>query len=305
MKVNFIGVGKMGYPLVENLLDHGHEVYVYDVSAAAIKKMEDARGILGTTDFPKFLSNALVNDNHRIFWLMLPPGDITNNVLNQVLDQVQKNDIVIDGGNSNHKNSIHFGEAFASKGAYFFDVGTSGGVSGARNGASLMIGGDKEVYQEIESLFKSVSVENGYVYTGKSGSAHFLKLVHNAIYYGYQQALGEGLEILYKSEFDYDLVEVVGALKTSSVIRGWILDVLYEALKNDEVLENYSGHVKASKSTNWVIEDAMDLGVPVPVMAVSLAMRHRGVQDDQSFSGKVISALRSGVGGYAPKEKNK
>src|SRR5699024_6583128 len=185
------------------------------------------------------------------------------------------------------------------KGAYFFDVGTSGGISGARNGASFMIGGNQEVYDEIEPLFESLSVEDGYVYTGKTVSGHFLKLVHNAIYYGLQQAYGEGLEILYKSEFDYDLTEITKSLNSSSVIRSWILGLVAEAFENDATLENYSGHVKGSKSTNWVITEAMDLGVPVPAMGAAVSMRHRGLQDADSFSGKVVSAMRSGVGGYS------
>ena len=233
--------------------------------------------------------------------MMLPPGNITNSSLDNLLNYAQENDVIIEGGNSDHRDSVRQGEHFKEKGAYFFDVGTSGGVSGARNGASFMIGGDAEVFKDIKPLFASLSVENGYIYTGNTGSGHFLKLVHNAIYYGYQEALGEGLEILYKSDFDYDLAKVTASLAQSSVIRGWLLEVVSQAFEDDPELENYSGHVKGSKSTNWVIEEAMDMGVPVPAMGVALAMRHRGVQDDQSFGGKVVSAIRAGVGGYAKK----
>lgn len=297
-----IGLGKMGYPLVLNMLDNDHEVYAYDVNEKPVEKIKTEEKIEATTDFDTFIDNALSNDGYRVFFVMLPPGDITNDLMANIAVKAQKNDIVIEGGNSNHKDSMHNGELLAEKGAYFFDSGTSGGVSGARNGASFMIGGDKEVFKTVEPLFASLSVENGYVYTGKAGSGHFLKLVHNAIYYGIQQSLGEGLEILHKSEFDYDLATITGALNESAVIRGFILEVAHQAFVNDTTLENYSGHVKGSKSTNWVIEEAMDLGVPVPAMGAALAMRHRGVQDDESFSGKVVSAIRSGVGGYAPKE---
>lgn len=303
MKINMVGIGKMGYPLVLNMLDNDHEVFAYDVSDEAIEKIQKEANIKATTDFDKFMDEALENDDRRIFFILLPPGDITNDTVAKITEKIRPNDIVIEGGNSNHRDSLRNGERLSEKGAYFFDAGTSGGVSGARNGASFMIGGDEEVFKLIEPLFESLSVENGYVYTGKAGSGHFLKLVHNAIYYGIQQSLGEGLEILEKSEFDYDLATVTKSLNESAVIRGFVLEVAARAFEEDPKLEGYSGHVKGSQSTNWVITEAMDMGVPVPVMGVSLAMRHRGVQDDQSFSGKVVSAIRSGVGGYAPKAK--
>jgi len=301
MKINMIGIGKMGNPLALNMLDNGHEVYAFDVNNEALDAINNEANVKGTSDFEEFMNNALSNNEHRIFFIMLPPGDITNGTIAKLAHKVAENDIVIEGGNSNHKDSINNGNLLDKKGAYFFDVGTSGGVSGARNGASFMIGGNEDVFKEIEPLFESLSVENGYVYTGKAGSGHFLKLVHNAIYYGIQQSLGEGLEILHKSDFDYDLATITKALNESAVIRGFILEVASRAFENDATLENYSGHVKGSKSTNWVITEAMDMGVPVPAMGAALAMRHRGVQDDEAFSGKVVSAIRSGVGGYAPK----
>ncbi len=303
MKINMIGIGKMGYPLVLNMLDNGHEVYAFDVDNEALGNINNQENVAGTSDFDEFMDNALRENGYRIFFIMLPPGKITNNTVEKLADKAAKNDIVIEGGNSNHNDSIRNGNLLKEKGAYFFDVGTSGGVSGARHGASFMIGGNEEIFKEIEPLFESLSVEKGYVYTGKTGSGHFLKLVHNAIYYGMQQSLGEGLEILYKSDFNYDLAVVTEALNESAVIRGFILEVASQAFKNDATLENYSGHVKGSQSTNWVITEAMDMGVPVPAMGAALAMRHRGIQDDESFSGKVVSAIRSGVGGYTKKDK--
>ncbi|AXY24890.1 6-phosphogluconate dehydrogenase [Suicoccus acidiformans] len=301
MKVNMIGIGKMGYPLVQNMVDHGHEVYAFDVSEDNINRIKEEVGIEATTDFDTFMQNAFSDEKYRIFWLMLPPGEITDNTVKNMLEYIQENDVVIEGGNSNHHNSMKSGELLAEKGAYFMDVGTSGGVSGARNGASFMIGGDKQVYEDIEELFSSLATPEGYVYTGKTGSGHFLKLVHNAIYYGIQQSYGEGLEILEKSEFDYDLAEVTAALNKSSVIRSWVLEIIADAFANDNHLEGYSGHVKGSKSTNWVVNEAMNMDVPVPAIYSALAMRHRGIQDDESFSGKVVSAIRAGVGGYDKK----
>ncbi|MGO4940724.1 NADP-dependent phosphogluconate dehydrogenase [Fundicoccus sp. Sow4_D5] len=301
MKVNVIGIGKMGYPLVENMLDNGHEVHVFDVSEDNVSKVKADLNIEATTNFDDFMENALVDDKYRVFWLMLPPGNITNSTVARLAEKAKENDVVIEGGNSNHHESMRNGELLLAKDAYFMDVGTSGGVSGARNGTSLMIGGDRGVYEHLEPLFASISEENGYVYTGKLGSGHFLKLVHNAIYYGIQEAYGEGLEILEKSEFDYDLAEITAALNSSSVIRSWVLGVIADAFADDQHLESYSGHVSGSESTNWVITEAMKTSVPVPAIYSALSMRHRGVQDDNSFSGKVVSAIRSGVGGYSPK----
>lgn len=301
MKINMIGIGKMGYPLVQNMLDNNHEVYVFDVDEKNVEKIKTELNINATTNFDVFTENALENEEHRVFWVMLPPGKITNDTISNLVNIALKDDIIIDGGNSNHHDSIENGEKLAEKGAYFMDVGTSGGVSGARNGASLMIGGDQSIFEYLETFFKSISEKDGYVYTGKIGSGHFLKLVHNAIFYGIQQAYGEGLEILEKSEFDYDLAEITRALNSSSVIRSWILELIAIEFSKDKHLENYSGHVSGSKSTNWVITEAMDMNVPVPTIYSALAMRHRGVQDDNSFSGKVVSAIRSGVGGYSPK----
>lgn len=298
-----IGIGKMGKPLVLNMLDNNHEVYAFDVNDEALAELESETGVKGTSDIDTFVENALTENGRRIFFILLPPGDITNSTVAKLAERVSENDVVIEGGNSNHKDSIANGELLAEKGAYFFDVGTSGGVSGARNGASFMIGGDEEVFKEIEPLFESLAVENGYVYTGRAGSGHFLKLVHNAIYYGIQQSLGEGLEILHESDFDYDLATVTKSLNESAVIRSFILEVAAQAFEADPELEQYSGHVKGSKSTAWVITEAMEMGVPVPAMSAALSMRHRGVQDDRSFSGKVVAAIRSGVGGYAPKGK--
>ena len=160
MKVNMIGIGKMGYPLVQNMLDNNHEVYVYDVDETSVNKIKTEEKINGTTDFDVFIENALIDNERRIFFVMLPPGKITNKVLTNLTSKVNKNDVVIEGGNSNHKDSVYHSKKLNDKGAYFFDAGTSGGVEGARNGASFMIGGDAKEFKKVEPLFKSLSVEN-------------------------------------------------------------------------------------------------------------------------------------------------
>lgn len=234
---------------------------------------------------------------------MLPAGKITNSVLNQLVELCKANDIVIDGGNSDHRDSLKTAHLMEEKGIYFFDIGTSGGVYGARHGASFMCGGDPDVFKhELQEMLESIATTNGCLYTGKTGSGHYLKMIHNAMLYGYMQTLGEGFELLEKSEFDYDLQNVADSLSKSSVIRGWLLELAADAFKKDPDLSKIKGVVGASKTTGWTIESACELGVPIPVISTSLMMRLRSKQDD-SFSAKVIASLRDEVGGHKAQSK--
>ena len=183
------------------------------------------------------------------------------------------------------------------------DIGTSGGVYGARHGASFMCGGDPEVFKnDLQEMLESIATTNGCLYTGKTGSGHYLKMIHNAMLYGYMQTLGEGFELLEKSEFDYDLEHVADSLSKSSVIRGWLLELAANAFRKDPDLEKIKGVVGASKTTGWTIESACELGVPIPIISTSLMMRLRSKQDD-SFSAKVIASLRDEVGGHKAQSK--
>lgn len=292
MKVNMIGLGKMGLNLALNMKDHDVDVVGYDVSESARKNAEES-GIptLGN------LEEIVCDKTLVVAWVMLPAGRITNQVLLQLSRICKKGDIIIDGGNSDHRDSLKTAKVMEELGIYFFDIGTSGGVYGARNGASFMCGGDKVIFNTIQPMLESIATTNGCLYTGKTGSGHYLKMVHNAMLYGMMQTLGEGFELLEASEFDYCMEEVADSLSKSSVIRGWLLELCASAFRKSPNLAEIKGEIGASKTTNWTIESACDLGVPVPVISLSLMMRLRSKQQD-SFSAKLIASLRDEVGGH-------
>lgn len=298
MKLKMVGLGKMGLNLALNMKEHGVDVEGFDVSEEARKKAESENIKTYAS-----LEDAVSKDEKNVIWVMLPAGKITNSVLNQLVELCKANDIVIDGGNSDHRDSLKTAHLMEEKGIYFFDIGTSGGVYGARHGASFMCGGDPDVFKnELQEMLESIATTNGCLYTGKTGSGHYLKMIHNAMLYGYMQTLGEGFELLEKSEFDYDLQNVADSLSKSSVIRGWLLELAADAFKKDPDLSKIKGVVGASKTTGWTIESACELGVPIPVISTSLMMRLRSKQDD-SFSAKVIASLRDEVGGHKAQSK--
>ena len=298
MKLLMVGLGKMGFNLALNMKDHGVDVEGFDVSLEARVKAQES----GITTYLT-LEKAISRDEKNIVWVMLPAGKITNSILVDLASLLSQDDIVIDGGNSDYRDSLKIAKLMEEKGIYFFDIGTSGGVYGARNGASFMCGGDSEIFEKyLKEMLESIATVNGCLYTGKTGSGHYLKMIHNAMLYGYMQTLGEGFELLEKSQFDYDLEKVADSLSKSSVIRGWLLELAANAFRKDPDLEGIKGVVGASKTTGWTIESACELGVPIPVISTSLMMRLRSKQDD-SFSAKVIASLRDEVGGHKAQSK--
>lgn len=298
MKLKMVGLGKMGLNLALNMKEHGVDVEGFDVNEEAREKAE-----LENIKTYASLEDVASKDEKNVIWVMLPAGKIANSVLLQLVELCKANDIVIDGGNSDHRDSLKTAHLMEEKGIYFFDIGTSGGVYGARHGASFMCGGDPDVFKnELQEMLESIATTNGCLYTGKTGSGHYLKMIHNAMLYGYMQTLGEGFELLEKSEFDYDLQNVADSLSKSSVIRGWLLELAADAFKKDPDLSKIKGVVGASKTTGWTIESACELGVPIPVISTSLMMRLRSKQDD-SFSAKVIASLRDEVGGHKAQSK--
>ncbi|MPN23026.1 6-phosphogluconate dehydrogenase, NAD(+)-dependent, decarboxylating [bioreactor metagenome] len=228
---------------------------------------------------------------------MLPAGSPTDRVLEQLLPLLAPQDIVIEGGNSNYQDSVRRAAIFEERGIYYFDCGTSGGISGARNNACLMIGGNQEIFLSIEQLFKDLAIENGYLYAGPAGSGHFLKMVHNGIEYGMMQAIGEGFQLVEQSDYDFDLADVARVWNHGSVIRGWLMEIAEEQFRQSPELADYRGIVAASGEAKWTVETALAMNVPVPVIAMSLFMRNLS-QEEDSFSAKVVSALRNGFGGH-------
>jgi len=294
MKLAMIGLGKMGLNLTFNLLDHQHEVVVYDVNEELVREAVN-KGAEGSISIKELIEKL---PKPRIVWSMVPAGEITEQVINEAYTYLEAGDILIDGGNSNYKETLRRGKMLEEKGIYFFDCGTSGGMEGARHGACTMIGGDKEVFKTIEPIFKDISVENGYLYTGELGSGHFLKMVHNGIEYGMMQAIAEGFEILDKSQFDYEYEKVSRVWNHGSVIRSWLMELMENAFSKDAKLSGIRGVMHSSGEGKWTVETALDLQTAAPVIALSLMMRYRSLDQD-TFSGKVVAALRNEFGGHA------
>lgn len=293
MEIGVIGLGKMGMNLALNLDEHGHFVKGMDVSAAVLLAAKE-KGI-AVYETVKDLVDSFAEQ--RIIWLMLPAGDLTETVLLSIMPLLSPQDIVIDGGNANYKDSILRAKQCAAKGINYLDCGTSGGISGARSNACLMIGGEQKVFLAIEQLFKDLASADGYLYTGSSGSGHFLKMIHNGIEYGMMQAIGEGFQLLEQSNYNFDLAAVAGVWNHGSVIRGWLMEIIANKFSESPHLTDYRGVIGASGEGKWAVETALEMNIPVPTIALSLFMRNLS-QEEDSFSAKVVSALRNGFGGH-------
>ena len=298
MKLGMVGLGKMGYNLVLNLMENGHEVVANDINEEAMQKIK-AEGAEIAADYKTMVD---MLPKPRVVWLMIPAGELIDQVIEKFTPFLEEGDILIDGGNSNYKDTLRRAEKLSAAGIQFMDVGTSGGMEGARTGACTMIGGDAEVFAHVEPIFKDISIEKGYLYTGKVGSGHFLKMVHNGIEYGMMQAIAEGFEILEKSPFDYDYKEVSRVWNHGSVIRSWLMELMENAFSKEPKLESIKGVMHSSGEGKWTVETALDLQTAAPVIALSLMMRYRSLEDD-TFTGKVVAALRNEFGGHAVERK--
>lgn len=297
MKFAMIGLGKMGLNLVKNAADNGHEVVAFDLNADFVKEADAYSDLVSpATDMDDMLAQL---PSPRVVWVMVPAGVPTNSTIDTLIEKLDEGDIIIDGGNSNYKDNLEQNKRTTAAGIKFFDAGTSGGMSGARNGGNFMIGGDDaEAWKVLEPLFKSIALEDGYLYTGRLGSGHYLKMVHNGIEYGMMQAIAEGFEVLEASQFDYDYEAVAKLWNHGSVVRSWLMELAEEQFAKDPKLSAISGRMHSSGEGKWTIEESLDLEVPAPVIALSLMMRYRSLQED-TFTGKVVSALRNGFGGHA------
>jgi 6-phosphogluconate dehydrogenase len=231
------------------------------------------------------------------------PHTVVDSVINDLIPFLNPGDIVIEAGNSHYKDSIRRYNHFKKVGVSFMDVGTSGGMEGARNGACYMIGGDPETWEIVKPIFQDTAVEKGYLYAGEAGSGHFLKMIHNGIEYGMMAAIGEGFEILEKSQFNFDYKSVARVWNNGSVIRSWLMDLTERAFSKDANLQEIKGIMNSSGEGKWTVETALELQSATPVIAMSLLMRYRSLEND-TFTGKVVAALRNEFGGHAI-EKNK
>jgi 6-phosphogluconate dehydrogenase len=298
MKLAILGLGKMGYNLTLNLLSHQHEVVAYDVDSTRAEELSHEGAI------PAFsVEDAVAKlPTPRVIWLMVPAGEIVDQLVDQLSTLLAEGDIVIDGGNSHYKQSLDRYARLKEKGIHFMDAGTSGGMEGARHGACMMIGGDREAFTHIEPMIRDINVANGYLYAGEAGSGHFLKMIHNGIEYGMMQAIGEGFEVLAKSQYNYDFAEVARVWANGSVIRGWLMDLTERAFRKDAKLDEIRGVMHSSGEGKWTLETALDLQAATPVIAMSLLMRYRSLDED-TFHGKVVAALRNEFGGHAVEKK--
>ncbi|MBW5466917.1 decarboxylating 6-phosphogluconate dehydrogenase [Brevibacillus formosus] len=298
MKLAILGLGKMGYNLTLNLLSHQHEVVAYDVDSTRAEELSHKGAIPAIS-----VEDAVAKlPTPRVVWLMVPAGEIVDQLVDQLSTLLDAGDIVIDGGNSHYKQSLDRYARLKEKGIHFMDAGTSGGMEGARHGACMMIGGDREAFTHIEPMIRAINVENGYLYAGEAGSGHFLKMIHNGIEYGMMQAIGEGFEVLAKSQYNYDFAEVARVWANGSVIRGWLMDLTERAFRKDAKLDEIRGVMHSSGEGKWTLETALDLQAATPVIAMSLLMRYRSLDED-TFHGKVVAALRNEFGGHAVEKK--
>ncbi|MCR8845038.1 decarboxylating 6-phosphogluconate dehydrogenase [Paenibacillus sp. SC116] len=297
MKVGLVGLGKMGLNLGQNLLDHKHEVVAFDLNKQAVDEMTS----FGATGAYTLEQLVQAMETPRVLWIMVPHA-VVDSVIDQLTPLLSTGDIIIEAGNSHFKESIRRYELLKEKGIRFMDVGTSGGMEGARNGASYMIGGDEDAWQHVEPIFRDTAVENGYLYGGRAGSGHFLKMVHNGIEYGMMAAIGEGFEVLEKSDFDFDYEKVARVWNNGSVIRSWLMELTERAFSKDAKLDEIKGVMHSSGEGKWTVETALDLQASTPVIAMSLLMRYRSLDQD-TFNGKVVAALRNEFGGHAVEKK--
>ena len=287
MQLGMIGLGRMGSGMTERLREGGHEVQTYDPNV-----QERTAGSLAQ------LKNQL--DAPRAFWMMVPAGKVTEDVFQELLGIADEGDTIVDGGNSNFRDSRRRHVEARQRGIHFVDAGVSGGIWGLEIGFCLMVGGDDEPVKRLEPLFETLAPEEGYAHVGPSGAGHFVKMVHNGIEYGLMQAYAEGFEIMAHSEYEsLDLHEISGIWRHGSVVRSWLLELLHAAFEaHGSRLDDIAPYVEDSGEGRWTINEAINENVPVPVIAASLFARFQS-RDEIKFSAKVAAALRNQFGGHA------
>ncbi|MFY9614189.1 MAG: decarboxylating 6-phosphogluconate dehydrogenase [Candidatus Dormiibacterota bacterium] len=294
MEMGIIGLGRMGGNMVKRLAQRGHRIVGYARTAETVKQAE-ADGGVGASSVEDLVSKL---SHPRTVWVMIPAGKPTDDTIHQLGELMEPGDLVIDGGNSNWKDSKRHSLELKERGIHFMDAGTSGGVWGLKVGYSLMVGGEREDFERVEPILKDLAPEDGYGLMGPAGSGHFVKMVHNGIEYGMLAAYGEGYEILHECEYDLDLQDITRVWQHGSVVRSWLLDLAalaFEAEGSD--LQAIRGYVEDSGEGLWTVEAALEEKVPAPIITLSLLMRFASRQED-SFSAKVIAALRNQFGGH-------
>jgi 6-phosphogluconate dehydrogenase len=296
MRLAMIGLGKMGYNMTLRLLEGGHEVVCSDRNVAVAKELE-AKGAVFATDLADAVSKLTAP---RVVWIMVP-SQVTGEVVESASRTLQKGDVVIDGGNTNWRESQAHAAALAKSGIQFCDAGTSGGVWGLKNGYCLMVGGEPDAVRLCEPIFKTLAPQDGYAHVGPAGAGHYVKMVHNGIEYGLMEAYAEGFEIMKTAPFSLDLHSIASIWGHGSVVRSWLLELLEAELAADSNLKAIKGWVADSGEGRWTVQAAIDQDVPAPVITLALQARFRSRQEE-SFGAKILAALRNQFGGHAVKK---
>ncbi len=299
MQIAMVGLGRMGANMTKRLLQGGHEVVAFDLNEEAVRAAE-AEGAIGARTLDAVAQKLTAP---RTVWVMVPAGDPTEKTVMTLTEKLAAGDVIIDGGNSNYKETMRRAETIRAKGLHYVDVGTSGGVWGLKEGYSLMVGGEPDVVERLRPIFETLApaADLGWGHVGPSGAGHFVKMVHNGIEYGLMQAYAEGFEIMRaKQEFGLDLYQISEIWRHGSVVRSWLLDLTANALKADPELPGIKGWVADSGEGRWTVFESIDQDVPAPVIIMSLLMRFISRQED-SYSAKLLAAMRNQFGGHAIK----
>jgi 6-phosphogluconate dehydrogenase len=295
MQLGMVGLGKMGANMTLRLIQGGHEVVVFDVDPEAVSKSVE-EGAAASSSLQELAGKL---EAPRAVWVMVPAGAITQQTIEQLGDILQEGDAIIDGGNSRYTDTLKRAEELSTKGIAFVDCGTSGGVWGLKEGYCLMVGGEDQTVQHLETIFTTLAPNNGYAHVGPAGAGHFVKMVHNGIEYSMMQAYGEGFEVLEKNgQFELDLAQIAEVWRYGSVVRSWLLDLAASALKKNPGLEGISDYIDDSGEGRWTLGVAIDQAVPMPALALALFTRFAS-REQELFAGKLISALRNEFGGHA------
>jgi len=302
MQIAMVGLGRMGANMATRLARGGHQVVAFDRDPAAVQRTAAEPGISGASSLEAAVQQLAAP---RAVWIMVPAGDPTEQTLDALLALLQPGDAIIDGGNSNYKDSMRRGAKCAEKGVAFMDCGTSGGVWGLANGYSLMVGGDDATAKRLTPVFETLAPgpNTGWGHVGPVGSGHFVKMVHNGIEYGMMQAFAEGFSIFeHKKEFHLDLAQIAEIWREGSVVRSWLLDLTAIALKDNPTMDGIAPFVSDSGEGRWTVAEAIDLDVPAPIITHSLIARLRS-RDTESFTDKLLAAMRNQFGGHAIKKE--
>lgn len=300
-EIGIIGLGRMGANIARRLSRAGHRVIAYNRSPQkAIDLAKEEQNVLAVQTLEEMATQL---SKPRTAWVMVPEGDATEKTVADLVRIFENGDVIIDGGNSNYKDTIRRAKNVRNEGLNYVDVGTSGGIWGLKNGYSMMIGGDKEVVEPLRPIFETLApgIDKGWGHVGPSGSGHFVKMIHNGIEYGMMEAFAEGFEILRaKKEFNLDIQQVAEIWRFGSVVSSWLLDLTASALSKDKDLASVKGWVGDSGEGRWTVAEAIDLDIPAPVITMSLMMRFISRRDD-NFSAKILAAMRKEFGGHEEK----